>query len=174
MEREQIVAGVISAAGGSMTGRVRLQKTVYLLDQLNLGSGFGYEYHYYGPYSADLTAATADAKAFGLIDEQIEYRRSDGAQFSIFELRDNRETLVADAFGLLGKANAQRCIAVMNRYSATALELAATIDWLWRYERRSDWQREIQRRKGLKTAEGRLEKAIELLQEIGLHPPANS
>jgi hypothetical protein len=39
-EREDIVSAVIAAAGGELIGRVRLQKTVYLLDRLGLDSGF--------------------------------------------------------------------------------------------------------------------------------------
>jgi len=60
MEREQIVAAVVAAARGPLIGRVRLQKTVYLLDRVGLNSGFDYEYHHYGPYSRDLDNATAD------------------------------------------------------------------------------------------------------------------
>jgi hypothetical protein len=43
---------------------------------------------------------------------------------------------------------------------------------LWRregYER--DWDREIKKRKGMKVQSGRLERAIELLDAIGLKPP---
>ena len=45
-EREDIVAAILSAAGGRMIGRVRLQKTAYLLERLGLGSKFGFDYHY--------------------------------------------------------------------------------------------------------------------------------
>lgn len=50
MEHEDIVAAVVVAAGGELTGRVRLQKTVYLLEQLGLSSGFPFEYNYYRLY----------------------------------------------------------------------------------------------------------------------------
>src|SRR5215510_4415038 len=98
-EREDVVAAIVEAAGGKLTGRVRLQKTVYLLDQVGLKSGFEYDYHHYGPYSRDLDNATADAKAFQLIDEQFDRRQSDGAMYSIFELKGAAKE---DAFGDLG------------------------------------------------------------------------
>jgi uncharacterized protein YwgA len=59
IEPEDKVAAVVDAAGGTLVSRVRLQKTVYLLDQLGFSSEFEYEYHHYGPYSRDLDNATA-------------------------------------------------------------------------------------------------------------------
>ncbi|HQU09580.1 MAG TPA: hypothetical protein PLV25_06435, partial [Opitutales bacterium] len=82
MDREDIVVAVVAAAGGTLTSRVRLQKTIYLLDQLNLKSGFSFEYYHYGPFSRDLDNATADAKGLGKIKEDIRHRQSDGADFS--------------------------------------------------------------------------------------------
>ena len=86
MEREEIVVALLKAAGGQLVGRVRLQKVVYLLDQLGLESGFRYDYHHYGPFSRDLDNAVADAEAFGLVDEKFGRRQVDGARYSIFKL----------------------------------------------------------------------------------------
>jgi uncharacterized protein YwgA len=167
-EREDVVAAVVAAAGGRLTGRVRLQKTIYLLDQLGLGSGFSHEYYHYGPYSSDLENATADAKAFGLIEETFAHRVSDGAMYSIFE---SKRDVGPEAFGSLGRDRAKEIASLFARTNVTVLELAATIDWLWRKEACPDWRREITRRKGVKVQGGRLERAVELLTEIGLAPP---
>src|SRR5262245_49278059 len=113
MEREDVVAAVVAAAGGRLTGRVRLQKTVYLMDRLGLNSGFDYDYHHYGPYSRDLDNATADAKAFDLVDETFDRRKRDGALYSIFEARTAARD---EAFGGLGR----------DRASALAHKLAQT------------------------------------------------
>jgi len=167
-DREHIVAAVLSAAGGEMVGRVRLQKAVYLLDRLGLGSGFSFDYHHYGPFSRDLDNATADAKAFGLVDERFEQRQSDGATYSVFSLKD------APASPRFGELSAERARDLARRFvqtNVTVLELAATIDWLWRVERYSDWRSELIKRKGAKVRSGRLEKAVQLLQELNLPPP---
>ena len=103
MEREDIVAAVVAAAGGTLTGRVRLQKAVYLLDRLGLNSGFGDEYHHYGPYSQDLDNATADAKAFGVLEETYHHRQSDGAMYSVFRLSADAAGR-DEAFGDLGRS----------------------------------------------------------------------
>jgi uncharacterized protein YwgA len=65
----RLVAEVVRASGGSVYGRVRMQKMFYLLDRMGLGSGLQYEYHHYGPYSAELTEEIKDAVAFGFFDE---------------------------------------------------------------------------------------------------------
>jgi len=171
MEREHVVAAVVAAGGGELIGRVRLQKTFYLLDQLGLQSGFNFYYHHFGPYSAELESALLDAKAFDLLEEETCFRQRDGARYSIFRLKQGAEEAVAEkAFGQLGQEEAARMVRKFAQTNITILELAATIDWLWRFERSSDWRDEISRRKNVKVQDGRLQRAIELLVELGLAP----
>lgn len=168
MEREDIIAGVVAAAGGKLTGRVRLQKAVYLLDRLGLNSGFEYDYHHYGPYSRELDSATADAKAFDLVEEEFHHRASDGAMYSVFAAKTEAPD---EVYGDLGRGRAAELVQKFANTNVTVLELAATADWLWRVEQHEDWRGEIARRKGAKVQGGRLERAIVLLSEIGLLPP---
>ncbi len=170
-EREDIVIAVIAAAGGRLTGRVRMQKVVYLLDQLGLSSDLRFSYHHYGPFSDDLAHSVEAAKAAGKIDEGFAYRQSDGVQYSVFSTIGESDLT---PFDRMGRDQARSAIENMMRYSVTVLELAATAHWLWHHEKSSDWKAEIRRRKGVKTADGRLEKAIALLGELGLPPPADS
>lgn len=173
IEREEIVAAVVAAAGGEMTSRIRLQKSVYLLDRLGLQSGFEYDYHHYGPYSRDLDNAAGDAKAFDLIDEEYAYRVSDGARYSVFRLKPDVQPK-AEAYGELGRAKACEFGRRFAKTNVTVLELAATIDWLWREEKVVDWRDEVKRRKTTKTEHGRLDRAVELLRELNLSPPTDS
>lgn len=170
-EREDVVAAVLEAAGGELTGRVRLQKSIYLMDQLGLESGFTFHYHHYGPFSRDLDNAIADAKAFDLVEEAFAERQSDGARYSIFRLKGPAKR------GALGRLDANRAGKLARLFAATnvtVLELAATVDWLWRFEKFQDWRHEITKRKGVKVQGGRLEKAVALLDELGLRPPAGA
>jgi uncharacterized protein YwgA len=173
MEREDIVAAIVAAAGGELIGRVRLQKAVYLLDRLGLNSKFGFDYYHYGPYSRDLDNATADAKAFGHIDEQFGRRQSDGATYSIFRLKDDGEPK-QEAYGELGRKRTGELAKLFADTNVTVLELAATVDWLWRVEKSADWKSEITKRKGVKVQRGRLEAAVELLVQLDLTPPSTS
>jgi uncharacterized protein YwgA len=164
---EELIASVVASAGGEIVGRVRLQKVIYLLDQLGLNSGFSYSYHHYGPYSADLVDAVDGAKAFRFIDEQTRHRRSDGVPFSVFLRGPNAGQLKADRSDL-AKPDFARALGKMEAQSATVLELAATIHWLRTKESVPDWTSELVRRKGVKTEGGRMEEAVELLRQLGL------
>ena len=161
--QESLIASVIAEAGGTMTGRVRLQKVIYLLDQLNLRSGFTYEYHHYGPYSKELTVCTEAAKADGLISEEFDVRQGDGAWFSRFKTAAHFVT------PLSLPSNTRTALAAMNSTNATVLELAATAYWIRHSEKRNDWRKEIKRRKGVKTEDGRLEQALRLLDQLRLN-----
>jgi uncharacterized protein YwgA len=170
-EREDIVVAVIAAAPeGKLTSRVRLQKTVYLLDRLQFESGFTFDYHHFGPYSRALDNATSDAKAFSLISEKTEHRLSDGASYSVFEIND---TVIpkAGVYGKLGEKSARDLVDRFARTNVTVLELAATVDWLWRFEHVTDWNAEVKKRKRAKVGGGKLESAIDLLRGLGLDPP---
>lgn len=172
IEPEDKVAAVVDAAGGTLVSRVRLQKTVYLLDQLGLCSGFKYEYHHFGPYSRDLDIATSDAKALGVMREEIHNRASDGASYSVFILPEPGSSK-EEALGKLDRTRADALVQKIARTHVTVLELAATIDWLWRQERCKDWRTEIARRKPMKVEGQRLDQAIALLRDLGLTPPAS-
>jgi uncharacterized protein len=170
IEREDVVAAVVAAAGGRLTGRVRMQKVIYLLDRLGLKSGFEYEYHHYGPYSRELDLATADAQVFLTnFREDFDYRLSDGARYSVFTFSGRPKT---KAYGDLSADRVHELMGKFNQTNVTVLELAATIDWLWREEKVADWRREVGLRKSVKVQNGRLERAEELLKSLNLKPDA--
>jgi uncharacterized protein YwgA len=173
-EREDIVFAVMAVARDRrITSRVRLQKSVYLLNVLGLKSGFAFEYHHYGPYSRELDNATADAIALELIQERIAHRVSDGASYSVFQAKSDA-TPESNAYGDLGSERVRELVNIFSDTNVTVLELAATIDFLWRVEKVEDWRSEIAKRKRAKVGGGRLEKAIELLKSLGQEPPGQS
>jgi uncharacterized protein YwgA len=167
-EPEDIIAAVLGAAGGTVIGRVRLQKAVYLMDRLGFSSGFFFEYYHYGPYSRDIDDAVSDAKAFELVEEEIHYRQTDGATYSVFRLKTDPKS---DTYNSLGREEASKLLHTFANTNITVLELAATIDWLWHSEKIEDWRREVAKRKGAKVNGGRLEKAVQLLEGLSLRPP---
>ena len=59
---------VYKAFDGSMRGKTLLQKRVYFLSVV-LNMGLGYEAHYYGPYSEDVSSANTELKSLGYISE---------------------------------------------------------------------------------------------------------
>lgn len=157
------------AAGGEIVGKIRLQKVVYLLDQMGLNSGFSYEYFHYGPYSEDLAEKVEDDVVFGYLHASQRRRVSDGVPYVAYSANAS-----GDGDQLAKHLPADRIgagLAEMQRHSATVLELAATIHWLAAIEGVADWKTELVRRKGAKTGNDRDRKAFELLHTLGL-PPA--
>ena len=167
IEREKHVAAIADSAGGKLVSRVRLQKIAYLLDQLGMESGFGYQYHHYGPYSRDLDNAILDAEAFGYVEETFERRQSDSARYSVFKSKKVPETNV---FGRLDATKAKQVIRQLADTNVTILELAATAHWLAAMEKVPDWKKEIVRRKGPQTENNRLDRALDLLRDLKLAP----
>ena len=167
--KEQFVADIIALAPDQkLVSRVRLQKIAYLLEQMGCDLGFEYSYHHYGPFSHDLDRAILDAKAFGLVKEVIANRKSDGASYSIFELTGGNGSSASSTINSF-KNQIQR----FSKSNITVLELAATANWLAEYEKVDDWQKEIIKRKGLKTRNKRLANALDFLRELHLPPAAN-
>jgi uncharacterized protein len=166
-EPEDRVVDIIVAAGGRFVSRVRLQKVAYLLDKLGAKSGFSFAYHHYGPYSRDLDNAILDAEAFDKIEESFDWRRSDGARYSVFGAVGEKE---AHQYSYLANQKLRERARELSSANVTVLELAATANWLLEEERVGDWKTEIVRRKGPKTKKGKLDEAVQLLSRLGLKP----
>lgn len=166
------IPSLVTAAGGEIVGKIRLQKVVYLLDQIGLDSGFSYEYFHYGPYSSDLAEQVDDDVIFGRLKADQRRRLSDGVPYVAYRAGStgNNERLETP----VAITDLKAALSEMQRRSATVLELAATIHWLSVAEGISDWATELVRRKGAKTSNGRDKQAFELLRTLGLPPAIDS
>jgi uncharacterized protein len=164
------IPALIVAAGGEVVGKIRLQKIVYLLDQIGLNSGFSYEYHHYGPYSGELAEQVRDDEIFGKLRTRSGYRQSDGVPYTIYTAEAPGDGEAIDR--TVNKSKIRAALGEMQQCSATILELAATMNWLSNVENRADWREELIRRKGAKVGNGRDRRALELLRSLSLPPAA--
>lgn len=162
----RVVVDVVALSGGSLVGRTRMQKTIYLLDVVGLGSGASYYYYNFGPFSDEIADGISDSKFGGMLREQTEHRMSDGSPFSIFKTDKASEQI--HEVGALPAGSVKKILQRFASCNSTVLELAATIHWLAKIEKVSDWPKELVRRKGSKTQNGRMERAIDLLGELGV------
>ena len=163
---DNLVVGTVALSGGALVGRIRIQKVIYLLDQLGMQSGAPFEYHHYGPYSEVISDAVTDAKFWGNLNETVSFRVADGAPYSTFKT----DSPPPDSLGALNAVHARALLEKFSGCTATVLELAATVHWLAFIEKVDDWRAEIEVRKAGKTDNGRLQKALALLRDIGLSP----
>ncbi len=152
----EAVYEIVAAAGGRLVGKTRLQKTAYILEISELGFGFSFSYHYFGPYSHDVTASTADARADCLVEEREEVASWGGA-YSVF---------LADVANRQCKDERFECIIqIASRADPVALELAATAAFL-KLEGFDDAWAETSRRKPSKATDDRLRGARELWAQL--------
>ena len=167
---DDLVTNTVALSGGELVGRIRMQKVIYLLDQLGMKSGAAFEYHHYGPYSEAVSDAVTDAKFWGKLKEAVSFRVADGAPYSTFKTSNPAPAQL----GNLSADNARHYLGKFAECSSTVLELAATAHWLDFKEHVPDWRAELEVRKAGKTGSGRLEQAVALLRSLGLPPKARN
>ena len=167
MTAKDMVVDLIALHGGELVGRTRLQKEAYILNRCGANCSISFVYHYYGPYSFELTRAIADAKA----EEQItitETPGSYGIPYATFKSTGHSEP-PPHRLGGLSREAAVELIDTMDKAPDIVLELAATIAFLRDDEAYSDRAvAETEARKPLKAKPDRIEAALELLENLGL------
>ena len=158
------ISAIVRLAGGEIVGKTRLQKIAYLLRAKGSGfDGVDFDYHNFGPYSAELAFAAEDAESLGLLtmEERPGYHRvpytvyKSAALAAELDDRNEREACEAD-------------LKVMSGYSALVLELAATAVYLKRNGYVKNFWEEVRKRKSLKATKPRIKLAKRLLQQLGL------
>lgn len=161
----QVLAELIALNGGELVGKTRLQKTCYLLEAAGQGCGLPFDYHHYGPYSAELAFAAEDAEALGLLRSEQHAGRY-GVPYTVFKSL----TAAPAAAGKDGarQTRQQLLLREMSQCSAIVLELAATLVFLWRNGYAENGWDELKRRKANKVTEERLAQVKTLLESLDL------
>jgi uncharacterized protein YwgA len=122
--------GLIQASGGTVEGRLRIQKEAFLLGKM--GSPYfdtgEFVYHFYGPYSRAVSDALHDAVAAGLIDE-IPESFSDEVTRYRYRLSDAGSRFL-DAAALSFDKHTAEVVGRLKTYHWRALELASTVAFL--------------------------------------------
>ena len=161
-ERFRLLAAVIAAhPEGKVFGRTRLQKTMKLLQSLGLSTDYDYMLHFYGPYSEGLQAEIGLLHRLELVDEK-EQCATGGRPYFVIEATP--ESHVAEIDEDYGQA-----IRLMAEADLIVLELAATYDSFREMGMTHEAALEaVRRKKGTKCEGGKEEKAVQLLQQLGL------
>ncbi len=71
MQQSDFVLLAYDALGGKIMGSTNLQKKIYFLSVMLGRDDFGYDAHYYGPYSPVVAAVNRELKSLGFIEESI-------------------------------------------------------------------------------------------------------
>lgn len=164
MDAPDYVGALIRLNGGEIVGKTRLQKITYLLEAKGLGSGLlDFDYHNYGPFSAELAFAADDAESLGYIKTEDRPGFHE-VPYTVFTSKDKAPTFEEDS-----DTDARRdALQQMSDYSALVLELAATAVYLKKNGYPDRHWDEVKRRKPLKATPERLEQAKRLVAKLGL------
>jgi uncharacterized protein YwgA len=163
MDLTDNVAALIRLNGGQIVGKTRLQKIVYLLEEAKLGFGLSFDYHNYGPYSADLSFATDDVVSLNYVKVEERYGFH-SVPYTVFRATSDAPEFPDDPL----KHKRKAALTIMENYSALVLELAATALYLSRHGYGADAWKEVKRRKSSKAVAPIVEKAKHLLGELKL------
>jgi uncharacterized protein YwgA len=156
------VPSLVRLSGGELVGKTRLQKIAYLLECLDLGADLKFDYHNYGPFSAELAFAVDDAAAFGYLD--VEERPGfHSVPYTVFRTTPKTPVIESTVDDMRRSA-----LLEMDKYSALVLELAATAVYLKKNGFGQDAWNELIRRKSSKATPALVEKAKQLVRALGL------
>lgn len=161
MENYRWLAGLIAAhPNRKIFGRTRLQKEVKLLQSLGFGTDYSYTIHFYGPYSEGLSSDIGLLEAIGLVDETCDVTNEGNPYYILNASPDAELPQIEDFRDEIDK---------LAEAPAVDLELAATYDAF--RDAGSDHEDallRVRRKKGSKCDGGRLEAALQLLDDLGL------
>lgn len=157
------VAALIQLAGGEVYGKTRLQKIAYLLEAKGIGLGLDFDYHNYGPFSAELAFAADDAESLDYI--KIDTQPGDYAiPFTIFRSLEDAPRFEDPE----DRRSKEQALEVIKPYSSLVLELAATAIYLRENGYPGTYWDEVSKRKASKARPDLLDKAKDLIEKLGL------
>lgn len=155
---------VVTLNDRKITTKIRLQKTIYLLQASGLLRGVEdpeFEYHYYGPYSAKLARAAEDMLATKkLMTDVCEGYHSE--PYTIYH--SGRDTPTSLSREMADKI--RRALVIMMEESSLVLEVASTIRFLRDSDTDRDAVAEVKRLKPKKASAQRIRKAKKLLEKL--------
>lgn len=111
------------AMSGEIVGRKKLQKMVYIAKKMDFPFQEKFEFHFYGPYSEELTLRVEELCNFGFIKEMKEDK---GSYFQYkYEMTETGQEFLNSS--QLNIPNLETCLKKMNEKNARFLELVSTI-----------------------------------------------
>ena len=160
---------LIKSSSGKIESRIRVQKEAFLLRQLGCSDfrSINFSYHYFGPYSRELSDVLQEAVAANLLSEKREDFAAGQNRYS-YELSDDGEEWL--------QANPSADISIFKRSSDSlknahwrTLELASTVIFLESLNQSVDRESAFENALSLKRECKRYEKgAQQLLKELTL------
>ncbi|MBY0123293.1 YwgA family protein [Bacillus sp. S/N-304-OC-R1] len=112
------------AASEEIIGRKRLQKMVYIAKKLDFPFQERFQFHFYGPYSEELTLRVEELCNMGFLNE-VKEKKGGYYQYRYTLTENGKEFLGLNEE--VAMPNLQVCLTDMNNQNARFLELVSTV-----------------------------------------------
>lgn len=72
LERNRQLQAILVAAGGSVLGKKKFQKLVYLAQEQGFYLGYDFDYHFHGVFCSELEGDLRIAESFGVVEQEVQ------------------------------------------------------------------------------------------------------
>ncbi|MFS0783906.1 YwgA family protein [Bacillus sp. 1P06AnD] len=120
-EHAKIIHAV--SAAGEIAGRKKLQKMIYIAKKISFPFNEKYEFHFYGPYSEELTLRIEELCDLGYLTEMKE--KKGGYHQYCYSLSDAGQEFLQ--MYKMDMPQLECCLQDMNKQNARFLELVSTV-----------------------------------------------
>ncbi len=111
------------AESGEVAGRKKLQKMIYIAKKLTFPFGEKFQFHFFGPYSEELTLRIEELCNMGFLNE-VKEKKGGYFQYRYTLTEDGEQFLAANRMDI---PYLQDCMTDMNNQNARFLELVSTV-----------------------------------------------
>lgn len=108
---------------GEIIGRKKLQKMIYIAKKVTFPFQERFQFHFYGPYSEELTLRVEELCNMGFLNE-VKEKKGGYYQYRYTLTESGKEFLSLNSVDM---PNLEDCLTDMNEQSARFLELVSTI-----------------------------------------------
>ncbi len=122
LEEHAKIMSILQSAG-EVVGRKKLQKMIFIAKKLNFPFYERYDFHFYGPYSEEVTLKVEELSNLGLVREKQE--KNKGYYQYRYALTVEGEQFLKN-YDVM-PPSLDECVTAMNKKNARFLELVSTI-----------------------------------------------
>ncbi len=162
LEDHAKVIAVLKEAG-EVIGRKKLQKIIYICKKLQFPFNEKYQFHFYGPYSEELTLRVEELCNLGLVTE-VKESKGNYYQYKYVVTEEGDEFLGHYDFEL---PELRQCISEINSQSSRFLELVSTILFFDRLTKEEVVEKVHTIKRKQNYSEDEIEQAYAFMEKLG-------
>ncbi|KHD86735.1 YwgA family protein [Heyndrickxia ginsengihumi] len=150
------------AASGEVIGRKKLQKMIYIAKKLSFPFQEKFHFHFYGPYSEELTLKIEELTNLGFVQE-VKEKKGGYMQYRYSITKDGNEFLQMYEQSMAGLKD---CLVNMNQQNARFLELTSTVMYFYHLPKEEVKEKIFTLKAKQRYTEDEIEQAYRYIEEL--------